>query len=89
MKQGNISHQELNEKEEIILDLRAEIQLLKDAHQNLIHKTFDAERERTFRAKEREYQVRAITFPINTFNKCFLFPRHQQAPNFKFKLPDQ
>merc|ERR1712048_143402 len=58
LRAGNISQQAMAEKEDLINDLRAEIQLLKDAHEKLLHSTFDVEKDREYRAKERQYQIR-------------------------------
>jgi len=58
LKQGNISQQSLAMKEEQIRDLREEVEMLKEAHGKLLHSTFDAEREREFRTKEKQYQLR-------------------------------
>ncbi|XP_065064438.1 protein fantom-like [Rhopilema esculentum] len=48
----------LSEKDETIADLKAENDVLKDAQERILQSTFDAERERRFRQKEREYQVK-------------------------------
>lgn len=58
LKHGNISQRTLAQKEEQITDVKAEVQLLKEAHEKLLSSTFDAEREREHRAKEKQYQIK-------------------------------
>jgi len=58
LKKGNISQQTLAQKEDEISDLKEEISLLKEAHNKLLNSTFDVEKDREHRAKERQYQLR-------------------------------
>ncbi|XP_047133171.1 protein fantom isoform X1 [Hydra vulgaris] len=58
LNQGNISKKTLDQKEEQINDLKAEVQLLKEAHEKLLHSTFDLEKDREFRSKEKQYQIK-------------------------------
>eukprot|EP00794_Sanderia_malayensis_P018807 gene18807-20703_t len=83
IREKDFSRTSLTEKDELISDLKNENSLLKETQEKLLQSTFDSERERRFRVKEREYQLKITQ--LETLNKSDVLEKNELLDKLSLK----